>query len=185
VNIRNLDPAALDLWPHQLDAVRVGDHYFSSGSKRAGLIHMPTGTGKTGIMAVLATRRCKEKPVLVVCPSSALAHQLRQEFQSAFWQKIGASALWRPDAVLELMPSSLSRLVKDLDDAQNKRVIVVGTIQALQQVHAAGDAAKLDRLFGTYPAPPQRRCLSTGSVVARPQPQARDMRQSRCASGYV
>ena len=36
-----------------------------------------------------------------------------------------------------------------------------------------------------YPAGPQHRCLSTGSVVARPRPQVRDMRLSRCASEYV
>jgi hypothetical protein len=36
-----------------------------------------------------------------------------------------------------------------------------------------------------YPARPQHRCLSTGSDVAHPQPQVRDMRLSRCVSGYV
>ncbi|MGO9684975.1 MAG: DEAD/DEAH box helicase family protein, partial [Beijerinckiaceae bacterium] len=57
MNSRQLDPSALDLWPHQFDAVRIADAYFSDQSSRACLIHMPTGTGKTGIMAVLSTRR--------------------------------------------------------------------------------------------------------------------------------
>jgi hypothetical protein len=149
VKSRKLDPSTLDLWPHQFDAVDVADAYFSDRSSRACLIHMPTGTGKTGIMAVLATRRSVDLPVLVVCPSSALAHQLRLEFETAFWAKIVADDDWRPDLVLELLPSSLVRLVRDLGDAKDQRVIVVGTIQALQQIHAAADGAKLKDLFGT------------------------------------
>ena len=46
----------------------------------------------------------------------------------------------------------------------------------------AVEAATSQRL---YPARPHQRCPSNGSVEVRPQPQVRDMRLSRCASGYV
>lgn len=110
---------------------------------------MPTGTGKTGIMAVVAARRCQDKPVLVVCPSAALADQLRREFANEFWRRIGAAAEWRPDMVFELLPSSLNKLVLDIGAQQNQGIVVVGTIQALQQIDSVGDAAKLHGLFGT------------------------------------
>ncbi|MER8733483.1 DEAD/DEAH box helicase family protein [Mesorhizobium sp. M0166] len=57
MDIDKRDLSQLDVWPHQLDAITAGEAYFASGSPKGCLIHMPTGTGKTGVMAVLATRR--------------------------------------------------------------------------------------------------------------------------------
>jgi superfamily II DNA or RNA helicase len=123
--------------------------YFASGSEKGCLVHMPTGTGKTGVMAVLATRRAAEKPVLVVCPSAALVAQLRREFKSEFWEKLGAPDIWRPDSVVQALPGSVDSLSEQLKKAAGKRVIIVATIQAVQQIYAAGEVDKLHEFIGT------------------------------------
>ncbi|MDS1138765.1 DEAD/DEAH box helicase [Nitratireductor indicus] len=147
--ITDRDPAELKLWDHQIAAVRAVEKYFHTGSDRACLVHMPTGTGKTGVMAVLATRRAASDPVLVVCPSAALVEQLIKELNADFWDRIGAVAEWRPDEVLQVLPSSVSDLVDKLEGVGGRRVIVVSTIQAMQQIHSAGDDVKLHGSIGT------------------------------------
>lgn len=139
----------LALLPHQLSAIRRCEAYFASGSKKGCLVHMPTGSGKTGVMAVLAARRAVGRPVLVVCPSAALVTQLREEFESLFWQTIGAPDIWRPDSVVQALPGSIDALSNTINNASSKRVIVVATIQAVQQIYAAGHDDKLQKLIGT------------------------------------
>jgi Type III restriction enzyme, res subunit len=143
------NPSDLGLWPHQLKAVQCCDAYFTSGSNKGCLVHMPTGTGKTGVMAVLAARRAAEKPVLVVCPSAALVSQLRLEFESEFWEKLGAPDMWRPDSVVQALPGSIDALSEQLKKAVGKCVIVVATIQAVQQIYGAGEVGKLHKIIGT------------------------------------
>ncbi|AND92937.1 RNA helicase [Bradyrhizobium diazoefficiens USDA 110] len=144
---RNLKKLAL--WKHQRDAVLTGEAYFASGSKRGCLIHMPTGTGKTGVMAVLATMRAASEPVLVVCPSAALVEQLMSEFRSRFWDTIGAGPEWRPDQVLQALPGSVGQLGDKLRGFSGQRTIVVATIQAVQQIHATRDISLLRGTIGT------------------------------------
>ncbi len=143
------NPSSLGLWPHQLKAVWCCEAYFASGSDKGCLVHMPTGTGKTGVMAVLATRRAAKKPVLVVCPSAALVAQLRLEFDSAFWKKVDAPDIWRPDSVMQALPGSIGTLSEQLKKLAGKRIIVVATIQAVQQIYAAGEVDKLSNSIGT------------------------------------
>jgi superfamily II DNA or RNA helicase len=139
----------LSLWPHQYDAVVRCEQYFQAGVHRAALVHMPTGTGKTGVMAVLATRRALQKPILVVCPSAALVDQLRADFASDFWEKIGAAKEWQPDRTLKLLPSNLDPVIETMVDSKGQRLIVVGTIQSLQQIHVEGGTRKLKDHIGT------------------------------------
>lgn len=143
------DPLDLQLWAHQLAAAAKCDAYFASGSDKGCLVHMPTGTGKTGVMAVLAARRAETMPVLVICPSAALVDQLKSEFESAFWVRIAASADWRPDLVLQALPGSIDDLAKEMAEGAGKRIIIVATIQAVQQIYAAQAIDRLTAHVGT------------------------------------
>lgn len=144
----NLDD--LRLWAHQRSAVDVCDRYFAGGSDRAALVHLPTGTGKTGVIATLATRCALAQPVLVVCPSTALVDQLIDEIRGAFWDRIGAEPEWVPEEVVRLLPSKIDQLVEAIDsNASGSRLITIGTIQALQQIHAGPDYAQISGRFGT------------------------------------
>lgn len=147
--IAERDAAELKLWDHQLKALRSVEKYFLAGAGRACLVHMPTGTGKTGVMAVLATQRAATDPVLMVCPSAALVTQLIKELKTDFWDRIGADPEWRPDEVLQALPGSVNDLVDRLERAAEQRMIVISTIQAMQQIHSAGEDVKLHGLIGT------------------------------------
>lgn len=68
----DLDPSTLKLWEHQRAAIDSCERYFESKSSRSCLVHMPTGTGKTRVMVVLASRRSADSAVLVVCPSNVV-----------------------------------------------------------------------------------------------------------------
>ncbi|MGO9681082.1 MAG: DEAD/DEAH box helicase [Beijerinckiaceae bacterium] len=144
-----LDINTLALWPHQRSAVVACDRYFDSGRVRSALVHMPTGTGKTGIMATISTRRAQNQPVLIICPSIALVHQLITDFQTGFWDKIGAPPIWAPEQTLHLLPTRLNDVVTALAQANDQRKVVFATVQTLQQIHARPDYASLQGLFGT------------------------------------
>src|SRR3546814_20504127 len=89
-----LDHLELALWPHQRAAVEKAQAYFDADVAEGCLIHMPTGTGKTGVMATTASLRAAERPVLVVCPSAALAEPLLGQLSARFWEKIREPAGW-------------------------------------------------------------------------------------------
>lgn len=110
---------------------------------------MPTGTGKTGVMAVLASRRSLDAAVLVVCPSAALVEQLMKEMGSDFWERIGADQSWRLQEVHQALPGSIDALITKLDAITGARVVIVATIQAIQQIYADGAISKLAGRIGT------------------------------------
>ena len=148
--MKQLDHQELKLWPHQRSAVEVCIDYFRSASAGSALVQYPTGTGKTGIMAVLATIRARSKPVLVVCPSAALVDQLEVEIRTDFWERIEAPEEWKPEQVKKLLPSTIETVVGEIRSLETpQRVVVVGTIQALQNIHASASFDLIANLFGT------------------------------------
>ena len=164
-----LDSGDLRLWPHQAEAVRVCAAYFASGSNRSGLIHYPTGTGKTGVMATLAGLRRDAGHTLILCPSAALVEQIIAAVEGGFWTTIGAKTEWVPDRVMRLLPSSLPTLVADIEILPPEhRCVVVGTVQALQQSYAAANHGAVE-----------------GTWLSRPSTAASDMERLGRAIGTV
>ncbi|WP_238114103.1 DEAD/DEAH box helicase [Yoonia sp. I 8.24] len=144
-----LSRTSLALWPHQHAALDTVDAYFASLSKRACLVNMPTGTGKTGIMVSIARQRAQTQAVLVVCPSAALVEQLSSQFENRFWDKIGAGPEWKPDKVWNILPSNIEQLIEHLDNNKGEQIILVGTVQAIQQIDADGKISQLHGRVGT------------------------------------
>ncbi|KQP52482.1 hypothetical protein ASF41_12595 [Methylobacterium sp. Leaf111] len=146
-----LDLGDLKLWPHQAEAVRACVTYFGSGSGRSALVHYPTGTGKTGIMAVVAGLRRNAGHTLILCPSTALVEQIMAAVGGGFWTTIGAPSEWVPNRVVQLLPSSLTQCLAELETMpSDHHCVIVGTVQALQQTHAAAvqGAAGRTAVFG-------------------------------------
>jgi superfamily II DNA or RNA helicase len=100
------DLKELQLWSHQRSAIQTCDRYFEADIRRAALVQMPTGTGKTGVMAAISSRRAAALPVLIVCPSAALVEQVQSEIGNAFWDRIGAGVEWKPEQLFQLLPMS-------------------------------------------------------------------------------
>jgi superfamily II DNA or RNA helicase len=128
---------ALPLWPNQFEAIRTCLDYLAAQPTGDALVQMPTGTGKTGVIAVVASTQSKDGLVLVLSPSSALADQLRTDIKMGFWAALKLPKTeadrWAPDSVKELLPSLAEELTTDLRSSSARNVLV-GTFQALQQI---------------------------------------------------
>jgi superfamily II DNA or RNA helicase len=123
----------LNLWPHQSKALSVLSRFLDARAGHPGssaLIQMPTGTGKSGVIAVAAQRLVSEGDVLLLAPWDALVDQLTRDVSDRFWVRIKA----RPPTtkrVIRLFPATAAEaLAKERFPA-----IWTATIATLQQLH--------------------------------------------------
>lgn len=83
------------LWTHQKRAIDTIREYLNAfeqdNSIGSALIHMPTGTGKTGVIACASHFLKKVGCVLVLCPRVALRDQLCREVSGRFFTKLKLS----------------------------------------------------------------------------------------------
>jgi superfamily II DNA or RNA helicase len=80
---------------------------------------MPTGTGKSGVIAVAAQELVPSADVLLLTPWDVLVRQLAEDVKSDFWQQIGTSVPSGKD-VVRIYPSTVaeqlsSRRANNLD----------------------------------------------------------------------
>jgi superfamily II DNA or RNA helicase len=97
---------------------------------KSALVSFPTGTGKTAIIAMLASRASYSSPALVLSPSRPLCDQLEIDIRGRTWDVIGASSEWRPEVVIGLLPSDLPRRI-DAAAQKGERTVFVSTMQAI------------------------------------------------------
>lgn len=136
----------LSLWPHQRDAVSKMCQYiadFGSGATRgSALVHMPTGSGKTGVIATLA--RCVPEVccTLILTPRIALRQQLVRDIASRFFERLEVA----PDpAQLPKQVVELTGPFRDLGFGRTKETVFVSTIQKLQSMQSQ-DRTAFERL---------------------------------------
>ena len=82
------------LWPHQRHAVSQMADYLGANSHPCdvtALVSMPTGTGKTAVMAAIIDRARPDGHWLVLVPRRSLATQLRRALDHAVWSQLGIS----------------------------------------------------------------------------------------------
>jgi superfamily II DNA or RNA helicase len=115
-------------WPNQSAALQVVSDYLDSNSDQQAMIRMPTGTGKTVVIATLAQLLRDYKNVLIVAPWEALVEQLRREVSSNLWEKVRESQSLVPRSTELFTPTTLSRKLKNLGDAG----VLICTNQTLQ-----------------------------------------------------
>lgn len=104
-------PSSLKLWSHQRDAVKFAVDKLNEGSTPC-LIRMPTGTGKTGVIAVLAAHANPGR-TLILTPWVHLRAQIIQELKSRFWERIKAPI--PTVAISELLPNNINDALADSD----------------------------------------------------------------------
>jgi len=97
---------------------------------------MPTGTGKSGVIAVAAHHLVEKGDVLVLAPWDALVEQLTRDIRERFWRRVGGEPP-ATKAVQRIYPSTAGRAFAE----QDRAAIYTATIVTLQQMHAADDAA--------------------------------------------
>lgn len=148
------------LWEHQQAAIGTVVAYLNGDKSiperpeqiEAALLKLPTGTGKSGIVAVLARCLPDVRRVLVLTPRTALTKQLIADIRHRFWKHMGyevdGTALFTGDAqtmgtalddvyVEQLLPSGARQIVQNLGGDDVDRAILVGTHHALGAIRKA------------------------------------------------
>lgn len=141
------------LWAPQRRAVGTAVAYLAAFARstpsESALIKMPTGTGKSGVIATLACALPRVQRTLIITPRRSLVDQMLNDVQWRFWRHFGiqfgrtgihatqqggavpTDAQVSANGVLRLLPSKTSDLVAR---SQDGRLIVVGTFNALAQI---------------------------------------------------
>jgi len=124
------------LWPNQQNAVEVAGDYLNAKKDQQAMIRMPTGTGKTVVIATLAQLLEDYQRVLIVAPWENLVRQLEREISANLWIKLGeaTSLVVRPTKVFT--PMVLKAALKAV---QQSGVLICTnqTLQALRKDNAA------------------------------------------------
>ncbi|RVL31889.1 DEAD/DEAH box helicase [Sinorhizobium meliloti] len=140
------------LWAPQRRAVGLSLTYIaarlvSPGKNGAALVKMPTGTGKTGVIATLSCAVPDIKRVLVITPRRALVDQMVADLHTRLWNRFGmiydgravreridgdppVGTLSKGGPIHRLLPSE----AKTLAELPDERIVMVGTFAALEQI---------------------------------------------------
>ncbi len=130
----------LSLWPHQLEAVQRMRHYFARRSskqiKGSALVHMPTGSGKTGVIATLARCLPEVGCTLILVPRVALRQQLFRDVQKGFFKRLAPNLPLDsiPKTVIELCGDGLMQEIKDYG-----ATVLVATIHKIRNLAEDAD----------------------------------------------
>lgn len=118
-------------WANQQQAVELVGDYLAAQTGQQAMIRMPTGTGKTLVIATLAHLLQSHPRALVVAPRENLVSQLHREISSRLWIKIGEEGALAPKATEVFTPSSLGSALKKVQHAG----VLICTNQTLQTLH--------------------------------------------------
>lgn len=125
MNIKDLDKFKKNLKKYQHNAALMCIKYLSSESTQNALVHLPTGTGKTGVMATLCA--LTDGNILIVVPNATLPVQVRNEIKTNFWKSIGIDI--SPDMDIRILNSQ-----SQLDSLRSaEKTIFIATIQFIQE----------------------------------------------------
>ncbi|CAE6857732.1 hypothetical protein R69658_07471 [Paraburkholderia aspalathi] len=145
------------LWEHQRAAIATVVAYLSGDKtipehpelKEAALLKLPTGTGKSGIIAVVSRCLPSVRRALVLTPRAALTEQLMADIRYRFWGYLGYrvddTGLFTAEAeitgrdledvfVEQLLLTNVDEILRNVCDDGTDRAILVGTHQALGDV---------------------------------------------------
>jgi superfamily II DNA or RNA helicase len=142
----------LGLWDHQRKAVETVNDYSSSPAKagKAALITMPTGTGKTGVIASSVTLLpALQGHQLVLTPWTALVRQLEADIRTRFWTRLPQEQRPEPPRVRRL-PSS-GEVSKAISET-NESTVFVATIAAISVMarRSAELGYEMPKLFAEF-----------------------------------
>lgn len=118
------------LWQHQADALDFAIDHLNNLDSFC-LIRMPTGTGKTGIIACL-TLLSNQDSSLVLTPWAHLRKQMVADLEEGFWKKVNLTP--KNVKLVSMFPST----AKEILDSSKPQVIVAtfATLNDLRLNHA-------------------------------------------------
>jgi len=134
-SIANVFPVIkdIDLWQPQIEAIEICYNYYSdfTASKIHGssLVQMPTGTGKTGIIAILSRGSKEIGFTLVISPRIAIRDQLYKNINKGFFAKWAVESQCFKKVIRATKSFSFESLDKDSDD-----IVLISTVQLLHSL---------------------------------------------------
>jgi len=123
-------------WPNQKKAVELAGDYLDAKKDQQAMIRMPTGTGKTVVIATLAQLLEDYQRVLIVAPWENLVGQLEREISARLWTKLGESTSLTARPTKVFTPAGLKVALKKVGQA-GVLVCTNQTLQALRKDNAA------------------------------------------------
>lgn len=155
-------PAGLSLWDNQKEAIALGAAYARvdqpSGEEEAALIKMPTGSGKSGVIAVLTRCLPDIRRALVLTPREGLVQQMDADIRHRFWANMGCTDSDGGDwsgpgvepALMRILLPNKTRTELICNEAENHdRTVLVGTLQALDRIRTDRDRLRRKATVGT------------------------------------
>ncbi len=113
------------LWQHQAEALDFAIGHLNNLDSPC-LIRMPTGTGKTGIIACL-TGLANQGSSLVLTPWAHLRNQMVGDIEKGFWRKIGLTP--KDLQVMPMLPSTARQILES-----SEHQVVVATFATLNDL---------------------------------------------------
>lgn len=130
-------------WNHQYRAFRFLQNYLAAHSKDqatgAALVRMPTGAGKTGLMALTIAYGIGDGLGLIVAPSIALRDQIAAAVGTGYWATIRARPPQLPRA-FTFVPSTLGSQMEEAWACPGPAVLVCTTSALAQVANTTDDA---------------------------------------------
>jgi Type III restriction enzyme, res subunit len=174
------------LWEHQRRAIETAVAYLIADPhlperatlREAALLKLPTGTGKSGIVAVLSRCLPQVKRTLVLTPRHSLVAQMKDDVRFRFWGHLGYDvthgATYTADAatagaelcaayVETLLPSNSEMILAHLPVSE--RGVLVGTYQALDLIRRRSRDTRPDRAAKRASAENLLKLLATFDLI--------------------
>ncbi len=130
-----IDINSLKLWPHQRDALDKSTSYLNAPKNdKSFLLKLPTGSGKTGIMATLTRVSFSSSNFLIVVPSIALRKQLLEHISTKFWNDISFDKDELDiKEIHELLPSTLDAIKGTIEVHPFILICVVNSLHLIRK----------------------------------------------------
>jgi hypothetical protein len=145
---------AASLWDHQKAAVGVFSEYLGRGpGNKAALVSMPTGTGKSAVIASLLAdprNNTSDLNILVIAPWKGLAAQLREDIDSKVWQHLGVN---RPQTLPRVLRvQSAADFTSRVGAVGSQPTVYVTTMAMVVQIlkEVDGDPIEMGSLFTAF-----------------------------------
>jgi superfamily II DNA or RNA helicase len=118
-------------WENQKQALAMALGYLKNPGTKQAMVRMPTGTGKTGVIATLARLLPDHSRCLVVAPWRSLVEQLKKELSSRWWEKIEEQHDLMSRTCVSVTPKVSTAALNQL----KREGVILCTHQTLQRIH--------------------------------------------------